>query len=128
VEHETAVRRFMATTLSDQGYRVLEAATSSAALELYHCWRSSIDLLVADAGLPGMSGTELARRIRRQSPFLSVLLIAGSSDDADECFSASDVCSGFLTRPFAPQALLARVADQLSGSSSRAALEGAVCA
>ncbi|MGA2183802.1 MAG: sigma 54-interacting transcriptional regulator [Bryobacteraceae bacterium] len=128
VEHEAAVRRFMASTLSEQGYRVLEAATSSAALELHQCWRTSIDLMVADAGLPGMSGTELARRIRRQSPFLSVLLIAGTADDADECYSATDVCSGFLSRPFAPQALLARVADQLSAPRANGAAERAVCA
>jgi DNA-binding NtrC family response regulator len=128
VEHEAAVRRFMASTLSEQGYRVLEAATSSAALELYQCWRTSIDLMVADAGLPGMSGTELARRIRRQSPFLSVLLIAGTADDADECYGATDVCSGFLTRPFAPQALLARVADQLSAPRANRAAAHAVCA
>ncbi|MGD0616023.1 MAG: sigma 54-interacting transcriptional regulator [Bryobacteraceae bacterium] len=129
VEHEAAVRRFMAVTLTEQGYRVLEAATSSAAFELYQCWRNGIDLMIADAGLPGMSGTELARRIRRQSPFLSVLMIAGTADDADECYSATDVCSGFLTRPFAPQALLARVADQLSATrSNTAAAERAVCA
>ncbi len=128
VEHEAAVRRFMASTLSEQGYRVLEAATSSAALELYQCWRTSINLMVADAGLPGMSGTELARRIRRQSPFLAVLLIAGTADDADECFSATDVCSGFLTRPFAPQELLARVADQLSAPRANRAADRAVCA
>ncbi|MGA3028588.1 MAG: sigma 54-interacting transcriptional regulator [Bryobacteraceae bacterium] len=128
VEHEAAVRRFMASTLAEQGYRVLEAATSSAALELYQCWRTSIDLMVADTGLPGMSGTELARRIRRQSPFLAVLLIAGTADDADECYSATDVCSGFLTRPFAPQALLARVADQLSAPHGNGAAERAVCA
>ena len=129
VEHEAAVRRFMAVTLSEQGYRVLEAATSSAAFELYQCWRNGIDLMIADAGLPGMSGTELARRIRRQSPFLSVLMIAGTADDADECYSATDVCSGFLTRPFAPQALLARVADQLSAPrANTAAAERAVCA
>jgi DNA-binding NtrC family response regulator len=128
VEHEAAVRRFMAVTLSEQGYRVLEAATSSAAFELYQCWRNGIDLMIADAGLPGMSGTELARRIRRQSPFLAVLMIAGTADDADECYSATDVCSGFLTRPFAPQALLARVADQLSAPRSNAAAERAVCA
>jgi DNA-binding NtrC family response regulator len=128
VEHEAAVRRFMASTLSEQGYRVLEAATSSAALELYQCWRSSIDLMVADAGLPGMSGTELARRIRRQSPFLPVLLIAGTADDADECYGATDVCSAFLTRPFAPQALLARVADQLSAPRGNGAAVRAVCA
>jgi len=126
-EHEATVRRFMAATLSEQGYRVLEAATSSAALELFQCWRTSISVLVADAGLPGMSGTELARRIRRQSPFLPVLLIAGGADEEDECYGATDVCSGFLTRPFAPQALLARVADQLSSPRSPVT-ERAYCA
>jgi len=128
VEHEAAVRRFMVSALTEQGYRVLEAATSSAALELYQCWRSNIDLMVADAGLPGMSGTDLARRIRRQSPFLPVLLIAGTADEADECYGAADVCSGFLTRPFAPQVLLARVADQLTASPRGNRNAEAVCA
>ena len=72
----------------------------------------------------------LAEQFEGARPHLRAVAfrILGTADDADECFSATDVCSGFLTRPFAPQELLARVADQLSAPRANRAADRAVCA
>jgi DNA-binding response OmpR family regulator len=122
VEHDAQVRRFMANTLAEEGYRVLQAAGSSAALELHQCWRSNIDAVVVDAEMPGMPGGDLAARIHRQSPLLPVLMVAASGDPSGQ----NQDCA-VLERPFAPEMLLARVADLLASRRSAAASD-AVCA
>jgi DNA-binding response OmpR family regulator len=69
-----------------------------------------VDLLLADWMMPGMSGRELARRLRQRKPGLKVLLISGYPDAQDEPETAS---VALIRKPFAGSALLGRIREVL---------------
>ncbi|MHA0318867.1 PAS domain-containing protein [Sphingomonas melonis] len=79
VDDEGAVRAAAAQMLHDIGYRVVEADSADAALRLMRDGLSP-DLLVSDHLMPGMTGTELARRLRADRPDLGVLIVSGYAD------------------------------------------------
>ncbi len=79
VDDEGAVRAAAAQMLHDIGYRVVEADSADAALRLIHEGLSP-DLIVSDHLMPGMTGTELARRLRADRPDLGVLIVSGYAD------------------------------------------------
>jgi hypothetical protein len=105
VDDEASVLRATSAILRSAGYRVVEAPTpSEALLAATH----DFDMLVSDIVLPGITGRELAKRIREHRPSLPVLFISGyvpegrAQPDAD-----------LLSKPYTPEALLARVREAL---------------
>ncbi|MGI4877237.1 MAG: PAS domain-containing protein [Janthinobacterium lividum] len=93
VDDEELVRASTADMLSELGYDVVEAASGEEALKVLDQW--SVDLLVTDHLMPGMSGTALAQTVRRRRPDMPVLVITGYAD-ADGI--AADLPR--LTKPF----------------------------
>ena len=104
VDDEELVRISTADMLSDLGYRVVDASSAEEALRLLKEGLSP-DLLVTDHLMPGMTGAELARRIRRHHPDLPVLLVSGYAEVDSH---AADLPR--LTKPFRQKDLAARVA------------------
>lgn len=103
VEPDAAIRRLIAKTLQSQHYRVLEAATSAAAIELFECWSSFLSLTIVPGDEPGVSGG-LLERLRREMPDLpTVVLVNELSRDR------SGSCTQDLLRPFSPEELLATI-------------------
>jgi PAS domain S-box-containing protein len=108
VEDEWAVRSLIDHVLRDAGYTVLEADNGQAALELAGKVGARIDLLLTDVVMPGMSGREVARRLRAERADLRVVFMSGYSYDA--LFSDEDGgVSDFLPKPFPPDLLLEKV-------------------
>jgi PAS domain S-box-containing protein len=105
VEDEEDVRAFVRRVLEQTGYDVTEAATGSDALVAATVGRPP-DLLVTDILMPGMTGVELARRLREIRPGLPVLLVSGFADDP---LVPGDQDMRFLTKPFRRNQLLAAV-------------------
>ena len=108
VDDEPGVRLMVAEALRSLDYPVAEAADGAAALALL---RSGVqaDILVADVGLPGgMTGRQLADAARGLRPGLKILLITGYSEQAGDELRRGGV--EVLTKPFALEALTARVA------------------
>nr|MBA3520854.1 response regulator [Hyphomicrobiales bacterium] len=110
VEDDATVRLLVTEVLEDLGYRYLEAADARTALPLLQSERP-IDLLVTDVGLPHMNGRQLAEVARQHRPDLKVLFITGYAENAA-------VRGGFLgpgmemmTKPFALDALAAKIRD-----------------
>jgi DNA-binding NtrC family response regulator len=103
VEPDTAIRRLISKTLQSQHYRVLEAATSASAIELFECWSSFLSLTIAPGDEPGVAGG-LLERLRREMPDLpTVVLVNEPSRDR------SGGCTQDLLRPFSPEELLATI-------------------
>src|SRR5260370_37879092 len=101
VEDEPAVRRLISQLLQLTGYTVLEAANGPEALHLVKQSRCPIDLLLTDIVMPGMSGGELAERLRHDYPGLRVLFTSGYMDHSalHEAVSRDEQ---FLPKPFSP--------------------------
>ena len=106
-EDEEGVRQLAVETLARRGYRVLSAASGEEALKLAGACDGTIHLLISDVVMPGMKGPELADRLRAMRPGMRVLLISGYA--AGVVTPADLKEAAFLTKPFAPAALLKAV-------------------
>jgi CheY-like chemotaxis protein len=121
VEDEEMVRRMTREVLEGAGYEVLEASSGFEALRLSAGHGGRLDLMLTDVVMPGMSGRELAERLAPARPRMKVLYMSGHTDDAIfHHHGVPQVGTGFLQKPFTPEALERRVRELL-GSPAAAA-------
>jgi signal transduction histidine kinase len=111
VDDQDAVRAVTRAHLEAAGYRVLEASCGAEALTL--AVENDIELLVSDVAMPGMSGLELSRSIRKRSEALPILLISGYSDADIAAGDALPQGARFLSKPFTAERLRSEVAQAL---------------
>ena len=111
VDDDEVVCRAAARMLTARGYRVLQATTPQAALDLA-ADGETIDLLLTDVRMPGISGPELATRFLARHPAAAVMFISGYSRDVLRDDDGHPDAP-FLVKPFSPQALGRSVADTL---------------
>jgi len=108
VEDETGVREAARRILEGHGFRVLAVSSADAALKAFDATTEPIDLLLTDMVMPGLSGQELAERLRAISPNLRIAYMTGYSE---ELVSRNRVLDGpLLQKPFTREPLLAAVA------------------
>lgn len=98
VEDEAPMRSFLEKVLDRSGYEVVTAADGESALN--ELARGRCDVLVLDMCLPGMSGSEVLQRVRREWPSIAVVVITGypSEEAVIECMSRG--AARFLSKPF----------------------------
>ena len=118
VEDEPEIRELLSFALSREGYDVLEAETAEAALLKMDSRMP--DLAVVDWMLPGMDGVELARRIRRDEvgSDLPIIMLTARGDEPDKLKSFASGVDDYITKPFSPRELLARVKALLRRSGA----------
>lgn len=116
VEDDVFVRSLCKVALESQGYAVLAAADGKSALDLVSSAGGSIDILVTDVVMPGMSGRELADLVRARLPNLKVLYVSGYTDDAVILHGVRQANDVFLHKPFTPLGLARRVREVLDGT------------
>jgi PAS domain S-box-containing protein len=112
VEDEVAVRKAVVRILSDGGYNLMQAAGPASALDLARQWSGPIDLLLTDIVMPGLSGDELARELRKARPDLRVVYMTGYSGEMDATTLRVD--GPVIQKPFTRDSLLAAVAEALT--------------
>jgi signal transduction histidine kinase len=114
VDDEPDVRKIVRRMLAAWGYTVLEAAGPHEALDLFERHAESIDLLLTDIIMPEMNGSELSNRISQMKPGIKTLFMSGfTAGVIDETGILPDGVN-FLQKPFAPDALTARIARILT--------------
>jgi two-component system, cell cycle sensor histidine kinase and response regulator CckA len=120
VEDQESVRKFTCKALDGYGFRILEAANGDAALELARSHQGPIHLLLTDVIMPGMNGRELAERIVPIRPEIRVVYMSGYTEDVIVQRGLLQQGLHYIAKPFAPQALVQKVADALAGGSRTA--------
>lgn len=105
VDDQDVVRDVIKLSLQAAGYRVIEAATPNAAIELART-TPGIDLLVTDIVMPEMDAFELAARVNTEVPGIRILYTSGYTDAAAE--------GPFIQKPFTPQQLVDKVSAVLA--------------
>ncbi len=111
IEDEAPLRLLMQRTLRQRGYVVLNAANVTEALDLADSHAASIDLLLTDVVMPGLSGPDLAQRVVRLHPAIKVLYVSGFANVAQG--GSLSRKAALLQKPFTPQLLGASVRECL---------------
>ena len=106
VEDETSIASFVAAYLRNAGYTVKAAATAQAAL--LQLTGESPALIVLDLNLPDGDGVELCRRIRKTSD-VPILMLTARDEDIDKIIGLEVGADDYMTKPFNPRELVARV-------------------
>jgi two-component system cell cycle sensor histidine kinase/response regulator CckA len=119
VEDEEAVRSVVSRLLESEGYKVLQAEAGGEALDLVERSGGSVDLVITDVAMPNMNGRELAARLKTLRPQLPVLFISGYTDDDMVRRGLIEPHSPFLSKPFSPEALAAKVRLLLDRAGAR---------
>jgi hypothetical protein len=109
VEDEPSLQRLVALMLEEHGYTVLLAANGSEALELADRHDGPVELLLTDVVMPGMTGPELAKRLRGIRPGIKILYMSGYNDSRLASHQVEQGDFGVLVKPFTPNELLTSV-------------------
>jgi len=107
VDDEPAIRRFLRTSLTAQGFVVTEAADGTTALDLLK--RGACDLLVLDLGLPDLDGFAMIRQLREAGSSLPIIVLSSRADEAGKVQALDLGADDYVTKPFGVDELLARV-------------------
>jgi DNA-binding NtrC family response regulator len=116
VEDNEEVRHLMREILMDLGYAVLEAAHAEQAIQEAERRPATIDLMVSDIVMPGLSGLDLAKRLALLQPDMRVLFVSGYADQETASRVLDDPSAEYLQKPFAPAELARKVAEMISRS------------
>lgn len=120
-EDQREVREVIAASLRSLGYTVLTAENGEGGLAVAAAASKPIDLLISDALMPGMSGRDLAARLRERWPALRILLISGYTEEVAGQMTSNGSDIEFLPKPFAPSRLAEKVAEMLTAPMDAAA-------
>jgi two-component system, cell cycle sensor histidine kinase and response regulator CckA len=111
VEDEHAVRTAVRRMLERTGYQVLEAEDAAAGIRIAEDRAGTIDIVVTDLMMPGMSGSEFASKLAEMHPGLRVVLTSGYTDDAVLRRGLLGAAHAFLQKPFTSEQLSNVIGD-----------------
>jgi two-component system, OmpR family, KDP operon response regulator KdpE len=106
VDDEVAIQRAVGPLLRSRGYEVDVAGSGAAALDSFES--RTPDLIVLDLGLPDLEGTEVCRRIRAKSQ-VPIIVLSARSAEPDKVNALDLGADDYVTKPFGPEELLARI-------------------
>jgi len=113
VDDDPVIAKSFDRVLSGKGYAVITARDGSEALRKLR--DEKYDVVFTDIKMPGMSGIEVAERIRATQPWLPVVIVTGYGTDENEARAEAAGVSGFLRKPLSP--------EMIEGSAEKALLE-----
>jgi len=120
VDDEPQIRRVLRSTLSFRGYTISEVSSGEEAVELAS--RLKPDLILLDVNLPGMSGIETCREIRRTTD-APIIMLTVRSAERDKVVALDAGADDYVTKPFGIEELLARIRASLRRHPSADALQ-----
>ena len=108
LEDESSIRSFIVINLRRAGYEVIEAGTGEEALEMLQ-QHSDIRVALLDVMLPGIDGFEVCRRIRATNSRIGIIMLTARSQEMDKVTGLMTGADDYVTKPFSPAELTARV-------------------
>ena len=107
VEDEAAIRDIIVINLKRAGFTVAEAANGEAALEA--CREREFDAVLLDIALPGIDGFAVCRELRAQSDTVGIIFLTARTQEDDKVGGLKMGADDYVTKPFSPSELVARV-------------------
>ena len=116
VDDESRMRKLVKDFLSKKGYEVLEAENGEEAVDIFFAVKD-IALLIVDVMMPKMDGWQVCREIRQYSQ-VPIIMLTAKSDEKDELLGFELGVDEYITKPFSPKILVARVEAILRRSNT----------
>lgn len=107
VEDDQRMRNLVALYLKNAGWQVVEAGDASEAIERFY--EDELDLVILDIMLPDKDGWSVCRAIRKTHPTLPIVMLTARKTEDDELFGFELGADEYITKPFNPNILVARV-------------------
>ena len=109
VEDEAAIRQMLSMALTQEGYNSLEVANVGAAFEMLE--NLTPDLILLDWMMPGLSGLEFTRRLKKtpNTRSIPIILLTAKSEEADKVTALDAGADDYITKPFSTPELIARI-------------------
>ncbi|MGN0379635.1 MAG: response regulator transcription factor [Butyrivibrio sp.] len=107
VDDESRMRKLVHDFLQRKGYQVLEAENGEKAIDIF-CSEKEIDLIILDVMMPKMDGWQVCREIRKMSK-VPIVMLTARADEQDELLGFELGVDEYISKPFSPKILTARV-------------------
>ncbi len=109
-EDEQNIREFVVINLERAGYEIIEAETGDQALELYDRGGGRFDVVILDIMMPGKNdGLAVCRELRSHNPSIGIILLTAKTQEMDKVSGLMMGADDYVTKPFSPSELVARV-------------------
>ena len=108
VDDESRMRKLLNDFLVAKGYHILEAEDGEKAIEVFEENKNKIKLILLDVMMPKLDGWSVLRKIRQESN-LPVIMLTARGEEQDELFGFELGVDEYISKPFSPQILVARV-------------------
>ena len=108
VDDEQRMRKLIKDFLTAKGYKILEAEDGEKALEVYEKNKKQINLILLDVMMPKLDGWSVLRQIRQDSK-IPIIMLTARGEEQDELFGFELGVDEYISKPFSPKILVARV-------------------
>ena len=109
VEDEDVIRDFEVINLKRAGSEVVDVPTGEEAIQVFERNPTHFDVAVLDVMMPGMDGFEVCRRIREKNSSIGIIMLTAKSQEMDKVNGLMIGADDYVTKPFSPSELVARV-------------------
>ena len=114
-DDEQLMRQLVIDFLKPEGYEILEASDGKEALEIYD--KEHPDLILLDVMMPGYDGWTVCREIRREST-VPIMMLTAKGEEIDQLFAYDLGADEYITKPFSPKILVAKIKALLRRSQT----------
>lgn len=109
VEDEDVIRDFVVINLRRAGYEVTDVPNGETALQVFEEAGGNFDVAVLDIMMPGIDGFQVCKEIRKKSSSIGIIMLSAKSQEMDKVSGLMLGADDYVTKPFSPSELVARV-------------------
>ncbi|BEP28090.1 response regulator transcription factor [Helicovermis profundi] len=107
LEDQIEIREFIVINIKRAGYNIFEAKNGEEALKIVNA--NKIDIAVLDVMLPGISGYDVCREIRKHNKYMGIIMLTAKSQEKDKIEGLISGADDYIVKPFSPKELVARI-------------------
>lgn len=119
-DDEAKIRRLVSDFLKRDGHTILEAGDGAEALEIVHHAHPPVELAILDVMMPKIDGFALLRTLREEKLTMPVMMLTARAEDNDQLLGLETGADDYVTKPFSPLVLAARVRNLLGRTAKKA--------
>ena len=109
VDDESRMRKLIKDFLTQKNYTILEAEDGEQALKVYQENKEKINIILLDVMMPKLDGWSVLRQIRQESKSIPIVMLTARAEEQDELFGFELGVDEYISKPFSPKILVARV-------------------